>query len=128
LLLKEQIEQNWDRQSADVLKVALEQLENSSIDLENRLNRILSELSRRMRQIADIGSVDFIDDSLRQEISEVEKSMGLGHYLSEKMELPTQLGIYRARKIQMSLNEVFQHQQIKIKLLRSIKNQLMEHP
>jgi ADP-heptose:LPS heptosyltransferase len=128
LLLKEQIEQSWERNSATTLKMTLEQLENSSLHLENRLNRILSELSRRLRQMEGVGSADFIDDNLRQEISEVEKSMGLGHYLSEKVDLPTQLGIYRARKIQMSLNEVFQHQQIKIKLLRSIKNQLMEQP
>jgi len=127
LRIKDQLDVDWMLTDQRLLKISLEQIENSTIAAEARLNRVLAELSRRVRATGGFGDIDFLDSNLKAEISAIEKTLGLGQFLSEKMALSPSTGLLRARQLQSSLNETFSHQQIKLKLIRSLRNQIMEY-
>ncbi len=127
LRLKDQLDLDGGTSDVKWLHVTLEQLENSTAATESRLNRVLSELSRRVRVSGGLGDYDFLDPSLRSEIAEIEKALGLGQFLSEKMALQSSTGLFRARQLQSSLNETFSFQQIKLKLIRSLRSHLTEY-
>jgi ADP-heptose:LPS heptosyltransferase len=127
LKLKQYLELTWAPAQKDLLRISLDRIENEARDSENRLNRILFEVSRRIRESGAFGDVDFIDSHLRGEIQTVERDLGLGQFLTEKVTLNRSTGLYRVRQLQNSLNEASNYQQIKLKLLQSLKNQIMEY-
>ena len=119
--------ENFSEANSKLLRLTIEQMQYFTEAGESKINKVLAELARRLRESNALTSADFIDKDLRSEISRIEKDLGLGQLLSEKLNISHELGLFRARQLQLSLNDVFQHLQIKSKILRSLKNQIMEY-
>jgi ADP-heptose:LPS heptosyltransferase len=122
LTLRRQLELMNHRPSLDSLNILLNQIEIHSLRNEARLDRVMSQLQRFVRQTGRA------DDSfgMKEEIAILETDLQLGRYLSEKLTGPAESGFYNFRQLQTSLTTAHKHQQIKIKLLRSLKSQMKE--
>ncbi len=127
ITLRRQLEMMNQRPSLDSLNNLLNQIETVSLRNEARLDKIMAQLNRSVRQTGwghDGPSMTF---GMKEEIQMVENELQLGHYLTEKLDKPAGVsGIYNFRQLQTSLTTAQKHQQIKIKLLRSLKSQMKE--
>lgn len=112
--------------SSAVLKMTLSHLENMTIKREDKINRILGELARKAKFVHEATDVDFVDQEFKMELNSLESELGLGSFLTEKVNLNLSTGIFRLRQLQLSLGEIFNQQQIKLKLLRSLITQMTE--
>lgn len=126
LKLRTQVETFFQQEESENLRNAIDRMENEILQNEKRLEKILVEVGRRMRSVGVFSSVDFLDENLKEEIRAVESKLGLGHLLTEKMNIDRSTGLYRARQLQGSLNDVVDHQKIKLKLLRSLRGHISE--
>ncbi len=126
--LKSWIDENYsDENSKSRFQIFLGQVERETANNEERINRLLSELTRRMRSLSSLAEFDFLDRSILAEMVSIEKDLGLGQFLSEKAQQSKELGLFRARRVHSSLSEAALHQQIKLKLVRSLRSMITEY-
>ncbi|MEQ1665048.1 MAG: glycosyltransferase family 9 protein, partial [Bdellovibrionales bacterium] len=124
-LIREYIKSNWAASDETLLRLSLGQIENSVLDSEYQLNKILSSITKSLRSANTRPVLDFIENEFHSDICNLESKLKLGNYFSEKLSLDDNLGLFKMRRLQSSLSEVFNHQQIKLKLVCSIKNQIL---
>jgi hypothetical protein len=105
---------------------SISELENVTRLREERINRTIKDVSRKIRDTGTTINADFVDSDFGLEIAALENELGLGQYLSEKLQLSPEFGLFRARQLQTSLNEVHTHQQIKLKLIRTLRQMIGE--
>lgn len=127
LKLKEAFESDWHPDNQLRIKMSLEHIELTTLSSETRINKILSAISSKIKLFGSFDGVDFIDSELVKEIIKVESDLGLGKILSEKFNPKSASDFYQIRQLQNSLNDVFSHQQIKLKLIRSLRSQITEN-
>lgn len=106
--------------------VILNQFESNALKCEMRLNKLIANLSRDLPYFTSPQNQYFFSAHIKEEIIEIEKELKLGHFLSEKINETKEQSFFNVRQLQSSLNTAFIHQQIKIKLLRSLKSQMRE--
>jgi len=111
----------------EVTRIYLDQIESEIVRNENRVSRLLNDVGRRLREVGNLVDLDFVDKDLAREMGQVESDLGLGKFLTEKIAIKRDSGLYRARQLQSSLSEAAAHQQIKLKLVRSLKNIIVEY-
>lgn len=99
----------------------LDRWANSTRETERRLDRLLKEMNRRMST-----QMEFVDDGMSKELTQLESQMKLGTFLSESLKLSPELGLYRVRRLHDSLNDALVHQRIKLKLLRTFRQTIRE--
>ena len=108
------------------LRSQLNTIETATVQSEQRLSRLLEDLSERLRPMGSKDALDFVDAKFANDVSQVERDLRLGRFLTEKVLLGPENGLYRYRQMQTSLNEVVLHQKIKLKLVRTLKDMIME--
>jgi hypothetical protein len=124
-LIREYLKTYWADSDDTLLKLSLGQIESAVLDSEHQLNKILASLTKSLRSANTRPVLDFIENEYHSDICTLEKKLQLGNYFSEKLSLDDNLGLFKMRRLQSSLSEVFNHQQIKLKLVCSIKNQIL---
>jgi ADP-heptose:LPS heptosyltransferase len=108
------------------VQLTLQRIEADFAKIEARIHRLLANLSKELRAGGNLIDCDFINDEMKREISDIEKQLGLGAALEEKVNIDKSAGLLKARQLQSALNEIFQQQQIKIKLIQGLKYQTSE--
>jgi ADP-heptose:LPS heptosyltransferase len=111
----------------DAIRIHLDQIEKEIVKNEIRISRLMTDVTRRLREVGNLVDLDFVDKDMASEMGEIETELGLGRFLTEKLQIKRESGLFRARQLQTSLNEAVVHQQIKLKLVRSLKNIIVEY-
>lgn len=126
LKLRKQIEEQAENLDCNGAYLLLSQIEVVELKNESQLEKISAKLHRNLQQTGFSKNLNFIESDLKDEICAIERKLRLGRYLSEKVSGKSEGHFYQIRQLQASLSTVQQHQKIKIKLLRSLKNQMKE--
>lgn len=124
--LQRQIEVQKETLDYNSLKLFFNQMESFLLKNDSRLEKISTNLHRNLLPMGLVKDPGATATMLKEEIHAIEQDLCLGHYLSEKISAKTDGRFYQMRQLQASVNTIQQQQKIKIKLLRSLKNQMME--
>lgn len=107
-----------------ILEKMIVQIETRTQNFEGRIEKIINQVDKEIRNTNLTG--DFLNESLKLEIINLEKDLKLGQFLSEKINLSDSLGIYKARQLHNTLSDTFHLQKIKLKLIRDLKSQFKD--
>ena len=126
LRLKMSLETVFPEESLSKWSSILSHLESKAQNIEGQMSKILSGLSKAVRQFGNKN--DFIE--IEEEIKKFEDNLMecpiLSSYLNSNGESnSSELEFTKLRGIQSSLHEINNRNQIKLKLVRSLKSQLV---
>lgn len=124
--IKRKIEEIWQQHSPSQVRLQIEELEKRVAEFEFNINEIMVELTHQNKNSSGDQLYPIVSSDFCERIKKIEKQIGWGHSLSEKLKFDDARGIYNHRQLQSAIHQAFQQNQIKLKLLRSVKSALME--